>query len=70
MKALLNQDSVCRMIRRWFPGHPDARRVRIHTDTTDFFRVDYDDIVVLGEKTYLIRHNAKEGRFGLDDEEK
>ena len=70
MKTLLNQDSVCRMIRRWFPGHPDARRVRIHRDTTDFFRVDYDDIVVLGEKTYLIRHNAKEGRFGLDDEEK
>jgi hypothetical protein len=70
MKALLNQDSVCRMIRRWFPGCPDARTVRIHTDTTDFFGVSYDDVVVLGEKTYLIRHNAKEGRFGLDDEEK
>jgi hypothetical protein len=70
MKALLNRDSVCRMIRRWFPGYPDARTVRIHTDTTDFFRVDYDDVVVLGEKTYLIRHNAKEGRFGIDDDEK
>ncbi|MDH4206430.1 MAG: serine/threonine protein kinase [Desulfobacteraceae bacterium] len=70
MKELLNRDSVCRMIQRWFPGRPDARTVRIHTDTTDFFRVDYDDVVVLGEKTYLIRHNAREGRFGLDDEEK
>jgi hypothetical protein len=70
MKALLNRDSICRMIRRWFPDRSDARMVRIHTDTTDFFRVDYDDVVVLDEKTYLIRHNAKEGRFGLDDEEK
>ena len=70
MEALLNQDSVFRMIRRWFPGHPDALTVRIHTDTTDFFRVNYDDVVVLGEKTYLIRHNAKEGRFGIDDDEK
>jgi hypothetical protein len=70
MEALLNQDSVCRMIRRWFPGYPDAPTARIHTDTTDFFRVDYDDVVVLGEKTYLIRHNAKEGRFGIDDDEK
>ena len=70
MKEFLDRDSVCRMIRRWFPGRSDARTVRIHTDTTDFFRVDYDDVVVLGEETYLIRHNAKEGRFGLDDEEK
>jgi serine/threonine protein kinase len=70
MKVLLNQDSVCRMIRRWFPDRPNTFTVRIHTDTTDFFRVDYDDVVVLGEKTYLIRHNAKEGRFGIDDDEK
>jgi hypothetical protein len=70
MKEILDRDSVCRMIRRWFPGRSDAPTVRIHTDTTDFFRVDYDDVVVLGEKTYLIRQNAKEGRFGLDDEEK
>jgi len=70
MKKLLNHDSVCRMIRCWFPGRIDASTVRVHTDTSDFFRVDYDDVVVLGEKAYLIRHNAREGRFGLDDEEK
>jgi len=46
------------------------RRVRIYTDTSDIFRVDYGDVVVLGEKLYLISINAKEGRFGLDDEEK
>jgi len=39
-------------------------------DTTDFFRVDYGDVLMLNEKPYLIRQNAKEGRFGLDDEVK
>jgi serine/threonine protein kinase len=43
---------------------------RIHTDTTNFFRVEYGDVVVLGDKPYLIRHNAKEGRFGVDDDVK
>jgi hypothetical protein len=32
--------------------------------------VEYGDVVLLGGKPYLIRHNAKEGRFGLDDEVK
>ncbi|MBU0987355.1 MAG: hypothetical protein KKH68_08900, partial [Proteobacteria bacterium] len=70
MKAFLNQDAVCRKVRRWFPNIDAARVLKIHTDTTDFFQVGYDDIVVLGDKAYLIRHNAKEGRFGLDDDEK
>ena len=58
------------MVRRWFPNASFARPIEIHRDTTDFFRVGYDDVVVLNGKAYLIRHNAKEGRFGLDDEEK
>ncbi len=32
--------------------------------------MEYDDVVVLGGKPYLIRHNAKELRFGLEDEVK
>ncbi len=47
-----------------------AENARIITDTSDFFDVGYDDIVILGGRSYLIRHNAKEGRFGIDDEEK
>jgi hypothetical protein len=47
-----------------------VHRFRILTDTTDFFRVEYGDVVVLGVRPYLIRHNAKEGRFGVDDEVK
>ena len=58
------------MASQWLPPHQVPRRFRIHTDTTDFFRVEYDDVVVLKGRPYLIRHNAKEERFGLDDEVK
>jgi serine/threonine protein kinase len=56
------------MAARWLPLSQGSHRFRIHTDTTDFFRVEYGDVVILGGRPYLIRHNAKEGRFGVDDE--
>lgn len=46
------------------------RRFKIHRDTSDFFRVDYDDVVILGDRPYLVKNCEKEGRFGLDDEPK
>jgi len=46
------------------------KRFKIHVDTSDFFRVDYDDVVILGGKPYLVKNCEKEGRFGLDDEPK
>jgi hypothetical protein len=49
---------------------PFPARFHIHTDTTDFFRVDYNDVVVLNGVPYLIRNCEREGRFGLDDEPK
>jgi len=58
------------MILKWLPDYNIPPRLKIHTDTSDFFRVDYDDVVVLGKKAYFIRHNAKEGRFGVEDEVK
>ncbi|MCG2722341.1 MAG: hypothetical protein L6290_10055 [Thermodesulfovibrionales bacterium] len=46
------------------------KRYNIITDTSDFFRVEYDDIVILGDKPYLIRNNEREGRFGIDEQQK
>jgi hypothetical protein len=43
---------------------------KIITDTSNFFAVDYGDVVVLGDHAYLVRGYEKEGRFGLDDEPK
>ncbi len=64
-----SRDSLLELASKWLP-HADSRRIKVHKDTTDFFRVEYGDIVVLEGSPFLIRHNAKEGRFGLDDEEK
>lgn len=70
MTESFSQDDLREMASHWLPHHKVPGRFRIHKDTTDFFRVEYDDVVVLGGKPYLIRHNAKELRFGLDDEVK
>ena len=65
-----SQETLRQMVSRWLPPHRVPRDFRIHTDTTDFVRVEYDDVVILDGKAYLIRNNAKEQRFGLDDEVK
>jgi len=70
MTALPSQEDLRQMSSRWLPPSHAAHRFRIHTDTTDFFRVEYGDVVVLDGNPYLIRHNAKEGRFGIEDDVK
>lgn len=58
------------MIAVYLPPDRIPRRIRIITDTSDFFRVDYDDVVVLEATPFLIRNFEREGRFGIDDEPK
>ena len=57
------------MIRRWVPAERVPKRIRVK-DTGDFFRVDYDDVVVLDGVPYFVRNNEREGRFGIEDEPK
>ncbi len=57
------RDDINQMAVQWFPGITDVGQ--IHYDTTEFFKVEYGDVIVLEDKVYLVRHNAKEGRFGL-----
>lgn len=45
-------------------------RLRVVEDTTDFYRVDYDDVLLLGGRYFLIRHYEREGRFGIDEQPK
>jgi len=70
MTGHITQETLRDMASRWLPTSHDAARFRIHTDTSDFFRVEYGDVLLLDDTPFLIRHNAKEGRFGLDDEVK
>ena len=58
------------MITRWMGSDRVPKQVRIFSDTSDIFRIDYDDVVILGGRPYLVRNNEHEGRFGIDDQEK
>jgi hypothetical protein len=70
MAKSISQETLHQMVARWASPRPESYRFKIYIDTSDFFRVEYGSVVVLNEKPFLIQHNAKEGRFGLDDEEK
>jgi hypothetical protein len=58
------------MIASYLGSDNVPQRFKIVTDTSDFFRVDYNDVVILDEIPYLMRNYTREGRFGLDDEPK
>lgn len=55
---------------RWVPALRDGGPLVVHTDTTDFFRVEYNEVVLLEGRPLLVRQNLREGRFGIDDEVK
>jgi hypothetical protein len=55
---------------RWMPADWDTSALRIHTDTSDFFDIQYGDVIQLKGNFYLIRNSAREGRFGLEEEVK
>lgn len=63
-------DDLRPAVQRWMPAWHPRDGYRLVTDTSDFFKVDYGDVLYVGGAAYLVRQNAKEGRFGLDDEEK
>lgn len=67
--SAFSQESLHELASRWC-SHKPGECFKVYQDTTDFLRIEYGDIVILDGTPFLIRHNAKEGRFGLDDEEK
>lgn len=69
MKRESSDKDLIAMIKRWVPRERVPKRVVVK-DTADFFRVDYDDVVFLDDVPYLIRNNEREGRFGLEEEQK
>jgi serine/threonine protein kinase len=70
MAPVISKENIRQMASGWLGPSSDAHDLLIHTDTTDFFRVEYGDVVVLRDKPYLVRQNAKEERFGVDEDVK
>ena len=55
MTASPSQEDLRQMASRWLPLSHGAHHFQIHKDTTDFFRVEYGDVVVLNGHPYLIQ---------------
>lgn len=70
MSEEFTQESLHQLAFPWLASQKPGHLFNIYRDTGDFYRIEYGDIVILNNVPYLVRHNAKEGRFGLDDEVK
>jgi hypothetical protein len=55
---------------KWLDRSSIPRVFNIISDTSDFYRVDYDDVVIFNDRPYLIRQNEREGRFGIEEQQK
>ena len=64
------KDALRDMIARRAGPEKVPRQLRVITDTSDFFKVDYGDVVILEGRPYFIRNYEREGRFGIDEEPK
>ncbi len=56
MKKDFNESELRDMIAHWVEPWKVPERLKVVTDTTDFFNVDYDDVAVLGGRPYFIRN--------------
>jgi serine/threonine protein kinase len=68
--VFLTEDDIKQLAARWMPDGWNVQSLRVHTDSSDFFKFGYGDILLLAGKPYLIRNSAREGRFGLDEDVK
>lgn len=73
---MFSRQEISELITRYMNGiyvpngdHIPAR-FKIIEDTSEFFDIDYNDVLVLGDRPYLVRQCAKEGRFGIDEQDK
>jgi len=66
----LSYDDVRSLIAKRKGWDRVPKKFNIISDTSDFFRVEYDDVLILAGRLYWIKSNEREGRFGLDDEPK
>ena len=66
----ISRESVRELIAARMGAERVPNKFNIVTDTSDFFRIGYDDVLALKDRLYWIKGYEKEGRFGLDDEPK
>ena len=51
-------------------GRPADEKSKVFEDTSEFMSIDYGHVLRLAGNDYLVLGNAREGRFGIDDQPK
>lgn len=65
----MTSEYITQALNKWAPDKNPAT-MTLHTDTSDFFRVNSGDLLQVEGHVFLVGNNTREGRFGLDDEVK
>ncbi|MDQ7785139.1 MAG: hypothetical protein RDU20_19795 [Desulfomonilaceae bacterium] len=60
----------CEIARKYVPDSTTCRIFRVLHDTTDFYEVNYGDVLLLNGVGYLVRGTESEKKFGLEGEPK
>jgi len=66
----LSKDDVRDLIATKAGADKVPKKFKVIVDTSDFFRIDYNDVVLLGGRPFWVKSYEKEGRFGIDDQPK
>lgn len=69
-KKEYSQEELRDMMSSWLEPSRVPKKFDVFTDTSNFFGVDFDDVVILDGKPYLIRHCEREGRFTIEEQPK
>jgi hypothetical protein len=65
-----NNTDWCSVGQQWLPTQTSCVVHRILEDTTDFYDVDYGDVLLLKNRGYLVKGTESEKKFGLEGEPK
>ena len=65
-----NQKELTDLIARYVDENRIPKNLKIITDTSNFFQVDYNDVMILEDRPYFIRNYEREGRFTIDEQPK
>jgi hypothetical protein len=60
----------CRIAEQYIPNLSSCSIHRIREDATDFYKVEYGDVLLLNDVGYLVRGTESEKKFGLEGEPK
>ncbi len=66
----LSKNDVTDLITAYAGAERVPKKFKVITDTSDFFKVEYNDVVLLAGIPFWIKRYEMEGRFGIDDQPK